>query len=109
MEADIPVNDVTKINRLIGIGTTLHKLKNYYGRDILLLYVLYHLPQTEVQLFSPKTYHQIHGGYSSLNGYAVEMHFKGNRVVIPICGSSNSLQLFCIFKIEKGGRPTHPL
>ena len=27
VEADIAVNDVTKINHVIGIGTTLHKFK----------------------------------------------------------------------------------
>ena len=57
VEADIPVEDVTKINRIIGIGTTLHKFQNDQGQDIFLPCVYYHLPQIDVQLLSPQTYH----------------------------------------------------
>ena len=70
VEADIPVNDVTKINWVVGIGTTLHKFQNYQWQDIFLPCVSYHLPQTDVQLLSPQTYHQMHGLHSSLNGDA---------------------------------------
>ena len=54
VEADMPVKDVTKINRVIGIGTTLHKFQNDLGQDIFLPCVLYHIPQTDVRLFSPR-------------------------------------------------------
>ena len=102
MEADIPVKDVTNINRLIGIGTTLHKFQNDQGQDIFISCFSYHLPQTDVQLFSPQTYHQIHGGHSSLNGDAVEMHYKGNRVVIPIRrGQENLLIVYNSFVSSK--------
>ena len=57
VEADIPVKDVTKINRVIGIGTALHKFQNFQGQDIFLPCVLYHLPQIYVQLFSTQIYH----------------------------------------------------
>ena len=62
VEADIDVKDVTKINHVIGIGTTLHKLKNDKGKELFLPCVSYYLPTTDVRLFSPQTYHQIHGG-----------------------------------------------
>ena len=44
VDADIAVKDVTKINRVIGIGTTLHKFKNYKGKDVFLPCVSHHLP-----------------------------------------------------------------
>ena len=52
VEADIPVKDVTKINRVVGIGTKLHRFQNYQGQDIFLPCGLYHLPQTEICNFS---------------------------------------------------------
>ena len=84
VEVNIPVKDMTKTNWLIGIGTTTHEFQNDQGQNIFLPCGLYHLPQTDLQLFSPQTYHQMHGGHSSLNGNSVEMHYKGNRVVISI-------------------------
>ena len=71
VEANIAVKDVTKINNVVGLGTTLHKLKNDKGKDVFLPCVSYHLPQTDVQLFSPQTYHQMHGGHSYVSGDAV--------------------------------------
>ena len=84
---------MTKINRVIRIGTTLHKFKIYQGKYIFLPLVLYHLPQTDVQIFSPQTYHQMNGVHSLPNGDAVEMHCKGNRVVIPIQREQASLPI----------------
>ena len=60
VEAEISVKDVTKVNKVIGIGTTLHKFLNDKGKSVFLLCVLYHLPTTYVRLFSPQTYHQMH-------------------------------------------------
>ncbi len=54
MECDIPVWDVTKVNKVIGIGTTLHKFMDTDGKPVFLSCVSYHLPQTDVCLFSPK-------------------------------------------------------
>ena len=55
VKEDIPVKDVTKINRVTGIGTTLHKFQNGQGQDIFLPCVFYHLPKTYLWLFSPQT------------------------------------------------------
>ena len=85
VEADISVKDITKINHMIGIGTTLHKFKNYKGKNFFLLCVSYHIPTTYVRIFSSQTYHQIHGSNSYLCGDCVEMNLKYNRIVIPIC------------------------
>ena len=80
----VAVKDVIKINRVIGIGTTLHKFKNDKGKDVFLPCVSYHPPTTDVRLFSPQTYHQMHGGNSYLCGGCVEMNLKDNIIVIPI-------------------------
>ena len=53
VKCDIPVRDVTKVNRVIGIGTTLHKFIDDNGQEIFLPCVSYHLTQTDVRLFSP--------------------------------------------------------
>jgi hypothetical protein len=55
----IPVRDVTKVNNVIGIGTTLHKFTDTKGFPVYLPCVSYHLPQMDVRLFSPHTYHQM--------------------------------------------------
>ncbi len=66
VESDIPVWDVTKVNKVIRIGTTLHKFTNTDGKPVFLPCISYHLPQTDTCLFSPQTYHQMHGGYSKV-------------------------------------------
>jgi hypothetical protein len=60
VECDIPVWDVTKVNKVIGIGTTIHKFTDTNENPVFLPCVSYHLPQTDVCLFSPQTYHQMH-------------------------------------------------
>ena len=84
VEADISVKDVTKINRVIGIGTTLHKFKNDKGKYVFLPCVSYHIPTTDIRIFSPQTYHQMHGGNSYLCSDCVEINLKANIIVIPI-------------------------
>ncbi len=76
VECDIDVRDVTKVNKVIGIGTTLHKFVGGTGNDVYLPCVSYHLPSTDVRLFSPQVYHQIYGGHSIVNG---------DKVIMRIC------------------------
>ena len=94
VEAEITVKDVTKINRVIGIGTTIQKFQNDQVKDKFLPCVSYHLPTTDVSLFSTQTYHQMHGGYSCLIGDSVDMYCKGNRIVIPIRREQANLPIF---------------
>ena len=58
VECDIEVCVVTKVNMVIGIGTTLHKFVDAAGNgnNIYLPCVSYHLPSTDVRLFSPQVY-----------------------------------------------------
>jgi hypothetical protein len=57
VEYDIPVRDVTKVNKVIGIVTTLHKFTDTDSKPVFLPCVSYHLSQMDVCLFSPQTYH----------------------------------------------------
>ena len=84
VECDIPVKDVTKVNKVIGIGTTLHKFIEINGQDIFLTCISYHLVQTYVYLFSPQTYHQMHGGPFIVHGNQVTMHFAFHMIYIPV-------------------------
>jgi len=89
VEYEIDFCDVTKVNKVIGIGTTLHKFMDDEGNDVYLPCVSYHLPTTDVRLFSPQVYHQLHGGHSVVRGDAVTMLVRNNSrppitVTIPI-------------------------
>ena len=66
VEVDFEIRDVTKANKVVGIGTTLHRFVDDKGRDVYLPMVAYHLPTTDVRLFSPQIYHQLHGGSSTV-------------------------------------------
>jgi hypothetical protein len=80
----IPVRDVTKVNNVIGIGMTLHKFTDTKGLPVYLPCVSYHLPQTDVRLFSPHTYHQMHGGYSEVYGDCIKIKMLLNTSEIQI-------------------------
>jgi hypothetical protein len=84
VECDIPVRDVTKVNKVIGIGTTVHRFTDTNGNPVFLPCVSYHLPQTDVRLFSPQTYHQMHGGYSEVYGQSVQMKLRTSSIHIDI-------------------------
>jgi len=84
VKCDIPVKDVTKVNRVIGIGTTIHKFVDENGKPVFVPCVSYHLPTTDVRLFSPQTYHQLHGGRSIVEGFNVTMQLRRRNIVIPI-------------------------
>ncbi len=84
VECDMPVWDVTKVNKVIGIGTTLHKFTNTDGKPVFLLCVSYHLPQTDVCLISPQTYHQMHGGYSKVYEQSIQMKLRTSTINITI-------------------------
>jgi hypothetical protein len=75
VECELDVRDITKVNKVVGIGTTLHKFVDNNGNHIYLPFVSYHLPTTDVRLFSPQIYHQLHGGHSVVNGDKVVMKF----------------------------------
>jgi hypothetical protein len=63
VECSITVRDIARSNTVIGVGTTLHKLK-IDKNSIFLPCLSYHLPSAEVRLFSPQTCHALYGGHS---------------------------------------------
>jgi hypothetical protein len=52
VECNIPVWDVTKVNKVIKIGTMLHKFIHTDGNPEFLPCISYHLPLTDICLFS---------------------------------------------------------
>ena len=84
VECDIPVRDVPKVNKVIGIGTTVHKFTDTNGNPVFLPCVSCHLPQTDVRLFSPQTYHQMNGGYSEVYSQSIQMKLRTSCIHIDI-------------------------
>ncbi len=102
VECKIPVRDVTKVNKVIGIGTTLHKFTNTNGNPVYLPCISYHLPETDVRLFSPQTCHQIYGGYSEVYGQRVQMKLRTSTIAIGISRDLTNLPVvFDSFVTEK--------
>jgi hypothetical protein len=79
------------VNKVIGIGTTSHKFTNTDGNPVFLPCVSYHLPQTDVCLFSPQTYHQTHSGYSKVNGQSIQMKLCTSTISIDIIWDQSNL------------------
>ena len=110
VECDIPVRDVTKVNKVIGIGTTLHKFTDTDGKPVFIPCVSYHLPQTDVRLFSPQTYHQMHGGYSEVYAESIQMKLRTSTISITIeQGLTNLPVVHDSFVSEKAKRGLGPL
>jgi hypothetical protein len=80
----IPVRDVTKVNNVIGIGTTLHKVTDTKELPVYLPVVSYHLSHADVHLFSPQTYHHMHGGYFKVYGDCIKMLLNTSEIQIQI-------------------------
>ena len=68
VKCSIPVQDISKVNEVIGIGTTIHKFVDTKGRFVYLPQVACHLPSSEVCLFSPQVFHQSCGGKNIIFG-----------------------------------------
>ena len=51
IECEIDVQDITKVNKVISIGTALHSFVDTNGNDVYLPCVSYHLLLTDVPFF----------------------------------------------------------
>jgi hypothetical protein len=110
VECDIPVWDVTKVNKVIGIGTTLHKFTDTDGKLVFLPGVSYHLPQMDVRLFSPQTYQQMHGGDFEVHGQSIQMMVCTSTISIMIeQGLTNLPVVHDSFVLERAKRGLGPL
>jgi hypothetical protein len=102
VKCEIAIRDVTKVNKVVGIGTTLHKFTVIKGFSVYLPCILYHIPETDVRLFSPQTYHQMHGGYSEVYGNCVRMLLKTSTINIRAVREEHNLPVvFDSFVSEK--------
>ncbi len=110
MECDILVWDGTRVKKVIRIGTTLHKFTGTDGKPVFLPCKSYHLPQTDVCLFSPQTYHQMHGGYSKVYAQSIQMKLRTSTIGIMIKqGLTNLPVVHDSFVSEKAKRGLGPL
>ncbi len=57
VKCSIPVHDVLKDNKVIGIRTTIYKFVDTKGQTLYLQQVAYHLPSSDIELFSPQVFH----------------------------------------------------
>jgi hypothetical protein len=73
-ECRIQVNDISKVNHVIGIGTVMYKFRATNGEDVFLPGVAFHLPTAAIRLMSPQSHHQRWGGYSLVDGKEVLMN-----------------------------------
>lgn len=73
-EVDLKVRDVTSESRVKGMGIVLYRMKATNGQICYLPCIAYHLPQTDVRLISPQSYHQKYFGRSELDGKLFTMH-----------------------------------
>jgi hypothetical protein len=72
-------------------GTTLHKFTDTRGFPVYLPCVSYHLPQMDIHLFSPQTYHQMHSGYSKVYSNCIKMLLKTSKIQIQIVREKHNL------------------
>ncbi len=80
-----PVNNISKDNEVIGIGTTIHKFVDTKGLFVYLPQVAYHLPLSKFCLCNPQVFHQNCGGKIIIFGYQVKIHLTNqNNIDIPI-------------------------
>ena len=75
---------MTKVNRVIGIETKIQKMSNVNGQACYLPCVSYHLLKTDLGLFSPQTYHHMHGGSSEVFCDQLIIKFLNHLIEIPI-------------------------
>jgi hypothetical protein len=111
VEVDFEVRDVTKANKVVGMGTTLHRFIDDNGKDVYLPCVSYHLSTTDVRLLSPQIYHQLHGGSSTIDGANVCMRLRGWRpnITIPIvCGGITCLVSTIRLLVRRSSESTPP-
>ena len=81
------------MNYVVGIGTFVYRFKNDRGDDVFLPCIAYHLPTADIRLFSPQSYHQLHGHHSTVDGKQIVMHLKDHNVVIPIDSGPSNLPM----------------
>ena len=75
-ETNIEVKGIGSQNVVVGYGTVLYRCKATDGSTCFIPGLAYHLPTTDVRLFSPQAYFQHYGGDATINSEEVCIHLK---------------------------------
>ena len=89
---DATIKDISKVNKVLGIGTVMWKLKSRKGDEVFIPCVAYHMPECDIRLMSPQCYFQTHGGHADITEHMVTMYLPGidkHIVDIPIDKTCN--------------------
>ena len=89
---DATIKDISKVNKVLGIGTVMWKLKSRRGDEVFIPCVAYHMPECDIRLMSPQCYFQSHGGHADVTEHMVTMYLPGadkHVIEIPIDKSCN--------------------
>ena len=78
---EMEIQGVETKSNVVGIGITLHKFIDQDKNPCFLPCLSYHVPNADIRLFSPQTFHQYYGGHSVLNGDSVVMHLESGRQI----------------------------
>ena len=95
------MNDIAHTNTIVGIGTTLHKLK-INGEDIYLPCLSYHLPSADVRLFSRHTYLTLYGGHSAVFRDRVQLFIDSLWIDVAIDRESLNVLMVYDCWVEHG-------
>ena len=69
-ECDITVKAVASNNKVVGMGIVLYKMPATNGDTCFVPGIAYHMPECDIRLLSPQSYHQMYSGHSELDGEA---------------------------------------
>jgi hypothetical protein len=89
---DATIKDISKVNKVLGIGTDMWKLKSRKGDEVFIPCVAYHMPECNIRLMSPQCYFQTHGSHADITKHLVTMYLPGidkHVVDIPIDKTCN--------------------
>jgi hypothetical protein len=81
-ETNITVKGVASENTVVGYGTVLYRCIADDGSTCFIPGLAYHLPSTDIRLFSPQAYFQHYGGFATIDADSVQIHLK-NSVTDP--------------------------
>ena len=84
MECEITVKDVTKVNKIIGVETPIHKFKSTKGENVYLPHMSYHLPMDGIHLLNTKPYHHMYRVNSIIYSERVEINLSRHELVIQM-------------------------
>ena len=81
------IKDISKVNKVLGVGTVMWKLRSRRGDEVFIPCVAYHMPECDIRLMSPQCYFQTHGGHAEMTEHMVTIHLPGvdkHIVEVPI-------------------------